>query len=118
MLMPAGSGFFAFFFVMIVVLAIGSTLWRVSTARRMAERSGMDVGDATAMALLTEDGLPATYLASNLRPAAPATPAATPAEDVAEDVADRLRRLRSLLDQGLITQAEHDERRRAIIDEV
>jgi hypothetical protein len=30
--------------------------------------------------------------------------------------ADRLRELRSLLDQGLVTQAEYDERHRAVID--
>ena len=110
MLVPAGSGLFVLFFIGVLALGIASTVWRVSTARRMAERAGLDVGDATAMALLAEDGLPATYLASNLHPTSP-----TP---VGQDPAERLRRLRALLDEGLISQAEHDERRRAIIDEV
>lgn len=111
-------GFFAFFFVLIIVVGIATTVWKVSTARRVAQQSGMDPNDATAMALLTDNGLEATYLASNLRPRA--TPPTTPpaAAPATTTTADRLRELASLLDQGLITQAEHDARRQAIIDGV
>ena len=88
-------------------------------ARRMAERSGMDPGEATAMTLLTDDGLEATYLASNMRP--PATAAAPadghPAEaPSARSATERLTELAQLRDQGLVTQAEYDERRAAILD--
>jgi hypothetical protein len=102
--------FFGLFFVLAVVLAIGGTVWRVSTARRMARDSGMNVGDATAMALMDEDGLSATYLASNLRAGATSAPPA------GATAAERLRELAGLLDQGLITQTEHDERRARIIE--
>src|SRR6478752_2280466 len=100
-------GWFAVFFVLVVGFGIGSTIWRVSTARRMAEQSGMNPDDATAMTLMSDDGFEATYLASNLRGQTPAAPSSA---------AQRLRELKALLNDGLITQAEHDERRRAIID--
>jgi hypothetical protein len=114
---PTGGGLggFAVLFVLVVLAGIGLTVWKVSTARRMARESGMSEGDATAMALLTDEGFEATYLASNLRPrpdqgAAPAAPPAATA-------AARLRALRELLDDGLITQTEYDDRRRAVLEE-
>ena len=79
-------------FVLFIVIGIAITIWKVSTARRMARDAGMDDGDATAMALLSDDGFEATYLAANLRPRQP------------EGRSDRLHELQSLLDQGLITQ--------------
>jgi hypothetical protein len=111
-----GDGFgalFALVFVLVVVIAIGSAIWKVSMAQRMAKASGMDPAVATQMALLTDDGLESTYLASSLRGTAPApaTPAAVPST-----TRERLAELKGLLDDGLITQAEHDERRRAVID--
>ncbi len=109
--MDGATSGFAVFFVIALIAGIGFTVWRVSTARRMARDSGMNVGDATAMTLLSDDGFEATYLASNLRPQTP-----TPAPVPVLGTADRLRELQSLLDQGLITQAEYDERRRAIVD--
>lgn len=106
--------FFGLFFVLVLVAGIGATMWRVSTARRMARDSGMNVGDATAMALMDEDGLSATYLASNLRQ----HPATEPAGSGRAPAAARLRELAELLEQGLITQAEHDARRARIIEGV
>ena len=103
-----GTGGFAILFVLVLLAALGFTVWKVSTARRMARDSGMSEGDATAMALLSDDGFEATYLASNLR-----SHVTAPQPD---GTAGRLRNLQSLLDQGLITQAEYDERRRAIVD--
>ena len=100
-------GFFVVFFLLVLVLGVGGTAWRVSTARSMARRSGLDEQSAASMAMFTDHGLEATYLASSLRsqPSVPTAPSA----------ADRLLELRSLLDRGLITQAEHDERRAQII---
>lgn len=103
---------FGFFFVLVIVLAIGSTVWRVSTARRMANRAGMDPDEATMMTLMTEGGLDATYLASNLRDAHHPAPPGGPS------VAERLTELQALKDRGLITDAEYAARRQAIIDEV
>ncbi|GCD91864.1 hypothetical protein NLS1_38700 [Nocardioides sp. LS1] len=114
--MPGGGGF-ALLFVLAVIGGVAATAWKVSTARRMAPGAGMDEGDATAMTLLTDDGLEATYLASSLRgtpttaPVVSAEPAAT-----APDAASRLRQLESLRDQGLVTPEEYADRRARILD--
>lgn len=110
-------GAFVALFLLVLVLGIAGTIWRVSVARRMATRSGMDPNDAAMMTMMSDDGFEATYLAANLRQPqhqnqTPPTPAAGPAMPAAE----RLRELDRLLSEGLITQAERDERRRAIID--
>ncbi|HET8561968.1 MAG TPA: SHOCT domain-containing protein [Marmoricola sp.] len=125
------SGFVAFF-VLVVLAGIGFTAWRVSAARRMASEAGLDPDRAGAMALLTDDGLEATYLASSLRtpqPQGPARPdlAATAHPQQAEQVeqaqplrtaTERLTELEHLRDAGAVTQAEYDERRKAIIDSI
>ena len=112
-------GAFVFLIVVGIVLTIGVTAWKVSTARRLASESGMDPGLATQMTLLSDDGLDATYLAANLRRPAPApSPEPPPAPPGASPTAERLAELKGLLDAGLVTQAEYDERRKAIIDAV
>lgn len=78
----------------------------------MARRAGLNPDDAVATALLTENGLDATYLAANLRPQYH-KPAPGP-----RSVESRLQELRSLLDQGLVSQTEYDERRAAILAEI
>jgi hypothetical protein len=107
-------GFFVFAFVMVLLLGIGTTVWRVSTARRMARDAGMNVDDATAVTLMDDNGLSATYLASNLRHGAPPAADGAPSRTTAQ----RLAELQQLLAQGLVTQAEHDERRQRILDEL
>jgi hypothetical protein len=113
-----GSGGFAVLFVLVVAAGIAITVWKVSTARSLARRSGMDPDVATGMTLLTDDGFEATYLAANLRqpPPAPAAPPTQPTST--RTTAERLAELAQLREQGLVTQAEHDARRQAIIDEV
>ena len=109
---------FGVFFLLAIVASIAFTVWKVSTARRMARESGMSEGDATAMALLTDDGFEATYMASNVRGRTadrPAPSLQTPSAPQAP-AADRLAELRRLLDQGLVTQDEYDAARRRIID--
>jgi hypothetical protein len=95
------------------LVAIGVTVWRVSLARRVARDAGLDPNRATELTLLEDHGLEASYLSAHLqaRPAAeqPSPPAVRSAEE-------RLRELRSLLEQGLITQEEHDARRKAVVD--
>lgn len=112
-----GSGIPAGFFVLWVLallVGIGTFIWRISMARSMARRSGMDVNEATAMSVLTDDGVEATYLASNLRPAA--TASAPP--PVPRSAAERLQELQQLRDRGLVTDEEYAARRAAIIDSV
>jgi hypothetical protein len=123
--MEPGSGipgWFVAWGVFVVVAGVVVTIWRVSTAQKLAKRSGMDPGLATQMTLLSEDGLDATYLAASLRgqvtpPTEPAPPT-TPPTDASRTTAARLEELTALLDRGLDTQAEYDERRKAIIDSV
>ena len=99
-------------FLFVLIAGIGLAAWKVMTARRMAREAGMNQGDATAMTLLTDQGLEATYLASNLRqPGTPDAPAAS-----TRPASERLGELQGLLDGGLITADEYDARRRTIID--
>jgi hypothetical protein len=110
-------GAFVLLLVIGLLVGIGLTVWKVSTARRLATQSGMDPGLATQMTLLTDDGLDATYLAASLRPR-PATAAPPPATAPVRDASTRLAELKGLLDRGVVTQAEYDARRQAIIDSV
>jgi hypothetical protein len=106
------GGEFAALFVLAVLAGVAFTVWKVSTSRRMAREAGMSTRDATAMALLTDDGFEATYLASNLR----ARPGPAPTSAPTTTVAERLRELADLRDQGLITTEEHDTRRASVLD--
>ena len=113
---PSDSSSFGSGFGMLVILVLlgglAFTVWKVSTARRMARESGMNVGDATAMALLTDNGFESTYLASNLR-----QPTGTPPTTQAKgSTADRLEELQTLHTRGLITDEELAEGRRKILD--
>src|SRR3954452_15703196 len=118
------GGGFAFLVVLAVVAAIGITVWKVSTAQKLAKQSGMDPGLATQMTLLSDDGLDATYLAASLRrppepPIGDTSAIASAATEVAApppsplSTAERLTELKSLLDQGLVTPSEYDDRRKA-----
>jgi hypothetical protein len=110
---------FGFAIVMALLIGVVTVAWKISTARRLAAASGMDPAVATQMAVFTDDGLEATYLASNLRRSSDAASGPDPQSDTAPVVAtvrERLAELKSLLDDGSITLAEHDERRRAILD--
>jgi hypothetical protein len=108
------SGAIVFLAVIGALVGLGVLVWKVSTARRLASESGMDPSLATQLALLTEGGLESTYLAANLRPA-PHSAAPEPSTPKPASAAERLTELMSLLDRGIITQTEYDERRRAII---
>lgn len=119
----AGSGIpagFVFLMVIGVVVGLAFLFWKITTAQKLARQSGMDPALATQMTLLSDDGLAATYLASNLRrPASDPVAATAPSPTAASTTATaRLEELRDLLDRDLVTQAEYDERRKAIIDSV
>ncbi|HVT64989.1 MAG TPA: SHOCT domain-containing protein [Mycobacteriales bacterium] len=113
---PGGSGpgipaGFVALMILIALIGLGATIWRVSTVRRLARDAGMDPDTATAVTLVGNPGLDATYLAANLRGQPSGAPSAS--EESAEE---RLTELKSLLDKSLITQAEYDARRKAVID--
>jgi len=112
----SGSGIpdaFMVFFALAFFAAIGTAVWRVWLARQMARDSGMDPGQATAMTLLSEDGLDATYLASNLRGRLDGGTVNVPPARTTES---RLLELQQLRDQGLVTYEEYEQRRAAILD--
>lgn len=121
----AGGGFAALF-VIVLLAGIAFTVWKVSTARRMARQSGMSEGDATAMTLLTDGGFEATYLASNLRPPPAPTPPAPPAPHAPSEppagrerpTVERLRELDDLLAAGAITETEHTAARARILGDL
>jgi Short C-terminal domain len=116
----SGLGGFVFLLVIAGLVGLAIVIWKVTTAQKLARQSGMDPGLVTQMTLLSDDGLEATYLASSLRRQAP-DPATDPPPAVTSTPAtatSRLEELKSLLDRGLVTQAEYDERRKAIIDSV
>jgi hypothetical protein len=94
----------------LVVLAagFGVSWYRVSVARRAAREAGLDPNAATRRALTGKD------VPEPDREPPPGRPEAA----LTGDVAERLIQLRSLLDRGLISQAEYDERRRGIIDSI
>lgn len=98
-------------FGLVLLLGIAGTAWRMRTARSMARSAGLDEDSAARMALVSEDGLTATYLASSMRGSSQAAP--TP-----RDVATRLRELDRLRSEGLVTEDEHASRRAAILDDL
>lgn len=104
--------------VPLIALAIGGAgaIWRATTAQEIAKQSGLDPDLATQVSLLSDNGLPAEYLAANLRQPGAVEP--TPLLAAGKGVAGRLEELHSLLVTGLITQDEYDARRRAIIDSI
>jgi hypothetical protein len=116
---PTGDGGFPFSAVLpiivVLVIAVSVTGYRVSVARSMAQKAGLDPGDATRVALLDQDGVGATYLASQLRrEQQPGMPSAAPVHSIA----DRLRELDGLREQGLVSESEYAARRTAILGEV
>lgn len=111
------SGFFGVLFLVVVVLGVVGVVVKVRAARQMAGEAGMDPDRATAMTLLTDDGLEATYLAASLRQAPTAVPVA-PVPASGRSTSERLRELDDLRAQGLIDDEEHSAARRAVIDSV
>jgi hypothetical protein len=107
-------GWFVGLFVLVLLVGIGLTVYRVSAARDMARKAGLDPNAAGTVALLDEDGLSAAYVASSLqRPSA--APAAVPP---VRPAAERLAELQALKDAGAVTDTEYAARRQAIIDSI
>lgn len=103
-------GWFGAVFVLVLGFGIAVAIYRVSSARRMASRAGLDPGEAARVTLLSDEGYGATYLASQLRTrdqSSPVTPRST---------AERLRELETLRSDRLVTEDEYAARRKAILE--
>jgi len=118
---PGIPGAFVGWMIFVIAVGIGITVWRVSTARRLARNAGLDEGDATAVTLLGNDGLAATYVASAVQSAqqrrAPEARRDLPIPR-ATSTEERLRELQRLHDEGLVTDDEYTQRRSAIVNSV
>jgi hypothetical protein len=100
--------------VIAVAIGIGTTVWRVRTARSLAEEAGLDPDRATAITLLGNNGLDAAYVASAVR-RGDAQPSRTDPLPSPRDSAERLRELDGLRREGLVTEEEYQARRKVII---
>lgn len=118
-------GMVATIVVLWVILVAGSVWWVTSTARR----HGDPVGTALLGALVggplfvlmygsNSDLIRRSRRLYRLTDRLPDHPSPAPVVSSDGDPASRLRELAHLRDEGLITHAEHDDRRREIIDEV
>ena len=101
-------------FLIAAVVGGGLTAWRVSTARSLARRAGMDPGQATAITLLGNDGLDAAYVASAVRTAQQRPEPVVPRKSTE----DRLRELDRLRAADLVTDEEYARQRGVILDSV
>lgn len=109
-------GWFIAFFVLVLLLGIGSLIWRISVARKLARDAGLDPNSATAVTLLSDDGVDAAYLASTL--ASRSGSRASEPMQPARSVEQRLQELQALKDKGLITAQEYEARRREILGSI
>ena len=107
------AGVFGVFVVIAIVVAVGGAVYRRSAARSMATKAGMDPDAAADVALLDEHGVAATYVMTSLKESAKPSP-----EGPERTVEQRLAELQSLLDRGVVTQAEYDARRAAILQDL
>lgn len=112
---PGIPGAFGAFFVLALLVGVGTFLWRVSLARRVAAERGLNPNRATELTILGEHGLEAAYLAAHLRDRVDEEGEEAVAE-VVRTVEVRLRELQGLKESGLVTQEEYDARRTAILD--
>ena len=110
---PGIPGWFIAIFVVIVLVGIGSFIWRLSLARKIAEDAGLDPSTATAVTMLSKDGIDAAYLASTL--AARSRPETSPPAQRPKSAEQRLQELQALKDKGLVTQDEYDAQRQKIL---
>jgi len=113
---PGIPGWFVALIILGVMISIGTFVWRISAARKMASDAGLDPDKATTAALLGRDGLDATYIASTLarRPQAQTPPAAqTP-----KTTEQRLQELQALKDKGLVTDDEYTTQRAQILGSI
>jgi len=114
-------GWFVALFILFGILAVATFFWRISTARKIAERAGLDPDTATAVTLLSDGGMAATYVASTIASQArkPARPTEPPKlSEPPKSVEQRLQELEALRDKGVITPEEYDTQRQKILGSI
>jgi putative oligomerization/nucleic acid binding protein len=111
---PGIPGWFIALAILIGVLSVGTWVWRISVARQIAEDAGLDPDRATAVTMLSKDGVDATYLASAL---ASRSPAPAPVQHP-KSPEDRLRELQALKDKGLVSDDEYEAQRQHILGSI
>jgi len=114
-------GWFIALFILFAILGVATFFWRISTARKIAERAGLDPDTATAVTLLSDGGMAATYVASTIASQAhkPARPTEPPKlSEPPKSVEQRLQELEALRDKGVITPEEYDTQRQKILGSI
>jgi hypothetical protein len=121
-------GWFVGVIVLMIVVSVGTWLYRISVARSIAENAGLDPDQAARVAMISKDGVEAAYVASALaqrsapRPVSP--PPVAPAPVVPAPVApaktaeQRLLELQNLKDRGLISDEEFQAQRQRIVGSI
>jgi hypothetical protein len=117
---PGIPGWFIAIVVVVILSGIGTTLWRISVARRIAEDAGLNPDTAAKVSLLSQDGIDTAYLASAIasqshRQAPPPPPAPTQGAKTTEE---RLQELQVLKDKGLVSDTEYDAQRQKILGSI
>jgi hypothetical protein len=101
-----GADLFVVFFVVVLLIGIGTTVVKVVSARQMAAKRGLDPNEAAKAVLFGgEVGYAATYLKG-------------PEQHEPSSVEDRLRALADLEAKGLVNAAEAAARRAEILRDV
>jgi hypothetical protein len=113
-------GWFIGVVVLMIVISIGTWLYRISVARSIAENAGLDPDQAARVAMLSKDGVDAAYVASALaqRSAPPARPVAPPPTVPSKSVEQRLLELQGLRERGLISDEEFQAQRQKILGSI
>jgi competence protein ComGC len=93
--MPAIFGIFVFMFIVVFIVSVTTAIFKFSKTRQMALEKGASENEATAVALSGDIGTAAAYVK---KPAAP------------RPAAERVREVRDLQAQGLITEAQAEAR--------
>jgi hypothetical protein len=113
---PGIPGWFIAIAVLMVIVGIGSFIWRISVARKLAEDAGLDPNTATSVAMLSKDGVDAAYLASTLASRSRAQPPHT--TQAAKTAEQRLQELHALRDKGLVSNDEYEAQRQKILGSI
>lgn len=117
---PDSSGFGAFMAIALVI-GIGGAIFKFVTVRDMGIRRGLSERDATAAALFSDDEVTSTMILKPESTAStrPTSPIRRQQEREPEpSIEDRLAKVESLRERGIITEAEATERRDEILDEI
>lgn len=109
---PGIPGWFIALFILVAIIGVGTFFWRIVVARKIAEDAGLDPNKAARVAMLSQDGVDATYLASTLASQRRQSPQPTRPPKTTEE---RLHELQALRDKALITAEEYETQRQKIL---